>query len=252
MDDGSFHMFGLSHAVAMLVTVAAGVFMVRLNRSRTAAPRATRTANAVLAAVLLFSVFIDPLSLWLRYHQDTEEYLHYLCRDALPLHLCDAAALVLAWALIKRNQRGAELGYLWGLSGTLQGLLTPALKYDWDSLDYYGFFAQHGGVPVAAVALAFGAGLSPQPGALWRALRWSWAYMAVAGLCDWLLQVNYGYLSAPPEGASLIDRLGPWPWYLLSLQGVGIIFYSLLLLPFRRRWRKQKPAAPGNPLPASP
>lgn len=237
MDGQSFVLFGPSHGVALAATAAAAVFMVRLNRSRTVSQRMKQAANVILAATLVAGVCMDPLCTWLRYLSDPDEAAKLIRENSLPLHLCDVVSFVLAYALIFRRQRWAELGYLWGLAGTLQGLLTPTLKYDWDSLEYYGFFGQHGGVVVAAVTLAFAAGLPPQPGALRRAMLHSWAYMAVICVCNAVLDTNYGYFNAPPDAASLIDFLGPWPWYLVSLQGVALLFFALLLLPFRNGCR---------------
>jgi uncharacterized membrane protein YwaF len=40
-----------------------------------------------------------------------------------------------------------------------------------------------------------------------------------------------------PEGASLLNFLGPWPWYLLSLDVVMILTFYILYLPF---WVKKE------------
>ena len=122
-----------------------------------------------------------------------------------------------------------------GEDGTLQGLLTPTLQYSWDAPEYYAFFVQHGGVPVAAVTLAFGTALKPHPGAFGRVVFWSWMYLAVVYGLNRLLGANYGFLNAKPPVPSLLDYMGPYPWYLLTLQFVAFALYLLLLMPFRRR-----------------
>lgn len=235
-----FHSFGLSHCTALLVTAAAAIFMVRLNRSTRVPSRTKQMANRALAAVLVISVLMDPLLTWLRYRADPDYALRLVREDALPVHLCDVVAIVLAWALITRNHRLAEVGYLWGLAGTVQGLITPTVKFDWYAPEYFAFFAQHGGVPVAALTLAFGAGLPPQRGALFRTMCWSWVYMAGVFVLNAALRANYGFINGPPEVSSLIDFMGPWPWYLLTLQAVAILLFALLLLPFRRKWRTEQ------------
>jgi uncharacterized membrane protein YwaF len=40
------------------------------------------------------------------------------------------------------------------------------------------------------------------------------------------------FLKHPPLGGSLIDLLGPWPWYLLSLMGVALVLFVLAYLPY--------------------
>ena len=50
-----------------------------------------------------------------------------------------------------------------------------------------------------------------------------------------LLGSNFAFASRPPDNPSLIDHLGPWPWYLLAMQFIALLFFFLLALPFLRR-----------------
>lgn len=226
--------------------MAAIAVMVRMHRSARASIRLRRGVNSILAALLLLAVAADPLLTWLRHRSEPELALRQIRETALPLYLCDAAAMILAVALLTRRQRWVEIGYLWGLAGTVQGLLTPTLPYDWPSAEYFAFFIEHGGVPVAAIGLVFGMGLHPQPGAFRRGVLWGWVYMAVVGLLNFPLDTNYGFLRHKPEVASLLDYMGPAPWYLIPLQAVAFLLFGLLLLPFRREWRSHKTHAPAD------
>jgi uncharacterized membrane protein YwaF len=63
-------------------------------------------------------------------------------------------------------------------------------------------------------------------------------YAVTVGLLNALLGTNYGFLCAKPPTASLMDYIGPWPWYVGSLWLLGLVFYFVLNLPFvlqRRR-----------------
>lgn len=235
MDTRAFVMFGLPHCAALAATAVASVFMVRLNRSARVRPEVKQRANVILAIILITAVSLDPVLTWLRYRAIPEVALRQVRETALPFYLCDVVSLVLAYALIRRRQRWAEIGYLWGMAGTLQGLITPTLYFSWDTVEYYAFFAQHGGVPVAALTLAFGTKLAPQYGAFWRAVFWSWIYMIVVYGLNVLLGANYGFLNGKPGVHTLFDYMGPYPWYLLTLQAFAFALYLLFLLPFWRR-----------------
>ncbi|MDB6079630.1 MAG: family rane protein [Akkermansiaceae bacterium] len=236
MDPRAFHCFGTSHWVAIFCTILAAIGMIRLNRSPRVSPARKQQFNTALAVILVLAVSADPLLTWLRYrHAEDATLAGRLVREtALPFYLCDVASLVLAVALVTRRPRWVEVGYLWGLAGTVQGLLTPTLYFNWDTPEYYAFFLQHGGVPVAAVALVFGARIVPQPGAFRRIVLWSWVYMGGVMLLNVLLRANYGFLNGKPGVGTLFDYMGPYPWYLLTLQAVAFTLYALLLLPFNR------------------
>ncbi|MES2981692.1 MAG: TIGR02206 family membrane protein [Verrucomicrobiota bacterium] len=235
MDTRAFETFGLPHCAAMAVTAIASIYMVWLNRSSSASPKSKHRANVILAFILIVAVSLDPILTWLRYDHNPDLAFRLVRETALPLYLCDVVSLVLAVALVTNRQRFAEMGYLWGIAGTVQGLITPTLYFSWDTIEYYAFFAQHGGVPVAALALAFGTKLSPQPGAFKRAVLWSWLYMIVVFGLNGLLGANYGFLNAKPKVGTLFDYMGPYPWCLVTLQFIAFTFYFLLLLPFRSR-----------------
>jgi uncharacterized membrane protein YwaF len=54
---------------------------------------------------------------------------------------------------------------------------------------------------------------------------------------------NYMYLLRKPSAPTLLDHLGPWPWYLAGAELVGLLLFLLLYLPFRRRRPPERPAA---------
>jgi hypothetical integral membrane protein (TIGR02206 family) len=255
MDDRDFIPFSLPHWVAMTLTAAAAAGFILVHRSPRFSDKFKRCADLVLAWTLILAVTADPVLTWIRYHGDGAEKAWRLIIDnSLPLYLCDVVSIVLALALISRRQRLAETGYLWGMGGTVQGLITPTLYFNWNEPEYYAFFLQHGGVPVAAAALVWGLGLRPQRGAFVRIVLWGLVYMAAVISINALIGRNYGFLNAKPEVHTMMDYMGPAPWHLVTLNVVACTFYALLLLPFRNGWRpapaeETQPGAPNDTLP---
>src|SRR6185312_9344151 len=123
---------------------------------------------------------------------------------ALPLNLCDWAAVALIVAMLTANRFAYELGYFWGLGGSLQGLITPAIAHGFPDPEFIFFFVNHTGNIAALLYLTF-MGLRPTPASLPRVAAATIAYAVIAGVADYLLGVNYGFLAAKPGTASLFD-----------------------------------------------
>jgi hypothetical integral membrane protein (TIGR02206 family) len=150
---------------------------------------------------------------------------------SLPLQLTDAVTFAAVAALWRPVPRLVELVYFWALTASLQAVLTPDLGQAFPSVFYFTYFTTHTGVVVAACLLVFGRGLRPRPGAPWRALAATAAWALLAGAGDLLTGGNYMFLRAKPGHASLLNLLGPWPWYIASAALVGLaLFWALYLL----------------------
>jgi hypothetical integral membrane protein (TIGR02206 family) len=155
--------------------------------------------------------------------------------SSLPLQLCDFAWLTATWALWTRAPVPTALTYYWGLTLTVQGIVTPSLAQQFPHPRFLAFWAMHLLVVWAALYLTLGLGQGPR----WREYRVAvlvtlvWA--VVAYCFDVAVDVNYGYLVRKPASASLFDPLGPWPFYLLVATGLLIAVWALLTWPWTRR-----------------
>jgi hypothetical integral membrane protein (TIGR02206 family) len=152
----------------------------------------------------------------------------------LPLDLCDAVEWVTVYALLAGRPWALEVTWFLGLAGSGMALLTPDVGAELGSWSAVQFFAAHGGVVAAALFLAGAGALRPRPGAWWRVFVGLNAYAAAVALFDARLGTNYMYLREKPPSASLLDLLGPWPWYVLAAEPVALLLLLALDLPFRR------------------
>ena len=153
--------------------------------------------------------------------------------QSLPLQLCDVAIFVTAAALWARAPLLVEVTYFWGLAGTLQALLTPDLPQHFPSYPYFQYYIAHGGVVASALLLVVGLRIHPRPGSLLRIAAVTLAYVALVGVVDAITGADYMYLRAKPPSATLLDVLGPWPWYLLGATAIGLVLFAVLDAPFR-------------------
>ena len=157
---------------------------------------------------------------------------------SLPLQLCDVAIFIAAAALWTRQQLLVEVTYFWGLAGTIQALLTPDLPQHFPSYPYFQYYIAHGGVVAAALVLVVGLGQRPRRWAVARVAGLTVAYAALVGFVDAVTGADYMYLRSKPPSATLLDFLGPWPWYILSAAVIAAFLFAILDAPFRLRERR--------------
>jgi len=190
----------------------------------------SRTLATALLAFLNLSAYPLGQAAWLSLGRPLA------LENILPFHLCDIAAMTAGFALLTKRPALCALTYFWGLAATFQALITPAIGIGFPTWPFLTFFVQHFAIVGAALYLPIVEGWRPeQP--LWRGpletYGWSVAYLAFAFMANRLLDTNFGFASRPPENPSLIDHLGPWPWYLVSMQGIAICLFFLLAVPLR-------------------
>ena len=159
----------------------------------------------------------------------------------LPLQLCDVAILVAAAALWTRWPLLVEVTYFWALAGTAQALFTPDLPQHFPTYPYFQYYVAHGGTVAAALILVVGLRIAPRPWAVAWVAGITVAYAAFVFVVDAATGADYMFLRAKPDTATLLDELGPWPWYILSATAVGIVLLAILDAPFRLFQRRAKP-----------
>jgi len=156
---------------------------------------------------------------------------------SLPLQLCDVAILIAAAALWTRNRLLVEVAYFWALAGTIQALFTPDLPQHFPSYPYFQYYIAHGGVVAAALALVVGLRLHPRRWAVVQVAAITVAYTVLVGAVDVVTGANYMYLRAKPSSPTLLDVLGPWPWYIFAAGLIALALFAILDAPFRFRRR---------------
>jgi hypothetical integral membrane protein (TIGR02206 family) len=216
-----FILFGPAHLIVLALSVAIPLLLALRTRAR---PQRDQKVRIVFAALLIAGWLGWYAMLWAR---------GWLAPgNALPLNLCDWAQGALIIALLSRNQRAYELGYFWGLGGTLQGVITPDVPSGFPDLQFLLFMLDHAGLIAALLYLTWGTGMRPVAASLPRVILATLFYVAIAGLADYALGTNYGFLRGKGDHVSLLTWLAPWPWYIGELVAIGLLSVVLYYAPF--------------------
>ena len=206
------------HLAALAATAAAAGALVWATR-RDGGAHAVAVSRA-LAVAILAAYLIEAAAYALRGE--------WMLRVNLPLHLTDAVTLAAVAALWRPRPVLVELVFLWGLTAALGAVLTPDLDPALPALFAVTFYVTHGGAVAAACLLVIGRRLQVRAGAAWRTFALTAALALVAGAADLLTGGNYLFLRRPPASGSLLDLMGPWPWYIVAAAALGLALFLAL------------------------
>jgi hypothetical integral membrane protein (TIGR02206 family) len=214
-------LFGPLHFALLAAVAAAAVALPWLCRRGVVPARAARLATG-------WALLLNELGWWVFRYRHEGVHLHNL-----PLQLCDLTVWLSVLACLTARPAIVEFAYFAGVAGAGMALLTPDLWSPWPSYPAIYFFLAHGGIVVAVSLMAFGGMVRFRPGAVWRAFGLLLAYAVLVGAFNAAFGSNYMYLCRKPASETLLDPLGPWPWYLLPAAALGLAFFWLLWLPVR-------------------
>jgi hypothetical integral membrane protein (TIGR02206 family) len=178
-----------------------------------------------LAAVLLLN------TAWWDIYQARHGLLSFPAH--LPVEFCDYTTYLILIALITLSPAVFDLAYYGALAGSTMALLTPDLSERFPSVSTVEFFITHGLAVATALYIVWSRLGRPRKGSVLRAMLGVNVWAALDGTLDWAFKSNYMYLRVKPGSASLLDILGPWPWYILAAEGVALVLFLLLYLPVR-------------------
>ena len=198
---GRFESFTLEHAVLVTLFLVVLVGLVVLGRTRGDDVRFRRGFALTIPCFTLPMQVIQLLP------------GEYDAGTSLPLQYCDLAWMLAIYALWTQAPWAFALTFFWGLTLTIQGIITPSLGEQFPEPRYFMFWGMHF---LTVWAAAYLAAIGNRP--TWRLYRfvvvvtavWAAVVMVINALAD----TNYGYLNKKPPGTSLLDVLPGWPTYV--------------------------------------
>jgi len=156
---------------------------------------------------------------------------------SLPFELCNINMYVCLLLLCTKRFLLFEILYFNGIGGELQAILTPALSFSFPHFRFFHFFFVHSTVIWVISFFVFVKQYKVYVRSIWKAYVFLHIVAGIAFIVNKLTGGNYMFLAHKPQSQSLLDMLGPYPWYLVSLEGVTLVIFFLLWLPFHRRER---------------
>jgi hypothetical integral membrane protein (TIGR02206 family) len=227
-----FELFGLPHIIALSVIALINVAIVCFGRRLSS--RGRSAVRYTLAVTLVFAE-----TAWHAWNLATGQWT---IQELLPFHLCSMLVWLSAVMLLTKSYRIYEFAYLLGIAGASQAIITPdAGQYGFPHFRFFQVFVSHGAIVTSAVFMTIVEGYRPSPKSLLRVAVVGNLYMLFVAAMNALIGSNYLFIAHKPETASLLDVLPPWPWYILYIEGIGLVMMLLLYAPFAvRDWRARR------------
>jgi hypothetical integral membrane protein (TIGR02206 family) len=244
---GEFRAFGASHFAALFVLLLFCIgFVLWFKKIK------NKRVEFIFCIIVASLTYIQELSriIW---HISIGDFF---LGEHLPFHLCGLGIILGPIMILKKNYTLYELIYFWGFGGAIQALLTPDLNWQFPHFIYFQYFISHGLIIIACVYMTFVVGYRPTWKSIVKVICVTYIYLIFIILINIITTENLGiicskggtiwerleelrqssgnylFISRKPAHPSLIDILGPWPWYILSLQGVGIVSFLLYYSPY--------------------
>ncbi|SDC25262.1 conserved hypothetical integral membrane protein TIGR02206 [Paenibacillus sp. UNCCL117] len=221
--DIAFELFGFAHAGSWLILVVV-LLVLALFRDAIRQEPWNNLVRYGLAAVLMACE--AALQVW-SVAEGVWDWRH-----SLPMQLCSITLILSALMLWRRSYRLFEFVYFAGIAGALQALATPDLDYGFPHVRFLLFMTAHTGIIAASVYMAIVEGYRPKFRTIGIAMLWLNGFALLAFGVNILTGGNYMFLMRKPIGGSLLDVLGPWPWYLLAMEMAAALIFVLLYMPF--------------------
>jgi hypothetical integral membrane protein (TIGR02206 family) len=224
---GDFKLFSPTHIIALVIVAALNVIMVVALKKID-----SKKVNKYFCYFLSFLLVAQELSL----------NIWYLCVGQwsvgyhLPLHLCGLAVVLSPIMLIWKKKLFYELFYFWGMGGAIQSILTPDNAYGFPHYRMIQTFFSHGAIIMAVIYMTFVEGYRPTFKSILKTLVITNIYLGIIAVFNLLVNGNYLFICRPPDTPTIIDFLvkifGPWPWYVIGLEIIGVISLLVYYSPF--------------------
>jgi hypothetical integral membrane protein (TIGR02206 family) len=221
-DKYPFELFSAPHLLALIFAV--GCMLSLYSYKEKIKVRGKRT----LKFLLIFLLILGELSFNLWYYINGKWDLTI----NLPFQLCSLSIYLSIFMLITKNYKIFEITFFASMTGAFIAMVTPELFFGFPHFRYFQFFIVHLVIILSCLYMLW---IEEYP-ITFKSLVNAFLALNIISLVVYLINkmvgANYMFLTQKPHSTTMIDLLGPYPWYLLSLEGIALLLFSLLYLPF--------------------
>lgn len=220
-----FQLFSWPHIMTLIITVLLLICLYKYKFY--IKTRYQRLLRYTLIAILITGEVA--FHLWYIYHDKWSIQVN------LPLQISTISMYLGVIMLLTRNQRVFEVTFFIGTVGATFAMITPELFFGFPHMRFFHFFIVHIAIIIANFYMVWIEGFQ----ATWRSIVKAFFVLniiaAMVFTINHSIDANYMFLNQAPRGVSLIDVLGPYPWYILSLEAIALLSFTVIyIIVFKR------------------
>ena len=224
--ESPFIMFSTMHWMAIAFLILFSVLLLISKKKWSTQPQFRKLIERSFALSLLVMELL--------YHGWMILTERWSFQESLPLELCSIsliATIVLLWS---GNKLLYGFVFFAGIGGAFQAMLTPVLDLGFPHFRFFHFFYTHIGIILTALYYTWIKGYKPTFKGILITMFVLNVWLPLIFTINILTQGNYMFLREKPLSGSILDFLGPYPWYILSLEIVAFLIFLCLWLIFRK------------------
>ncbi|MDW0115456.1 TIGR02206 family membrane protein [Sporosarcina thermotolerans] len=219
----SFELFSTIHLATIIVLFCLIVYLFWQRRNLSSRhTEQLKTYERIVAGSLL--------AMEITYHIWLVTSGRWAADDSLPLELCSISLFVAIALLWTGNRYLVDFVVFAGIGGAIQAIATPVLDMNFPHFRFFHFFYTHAGIILTGLYFVWVKGYVPTFKGVIKTMMFLNIILPVIMVVNWLFDGNYMFLRMKPQNGSILDFLGPYPWYILSLEMVAFTTFVLIWL----------------------
>lgn len=210
-----FKLFGTHHLITVAIMVVLSILILMIARQY------KKPVKVYLVSSLLFMDIA--YRIWGGFYQEISLDVFFT------LHLSSAAVALTILTLIRYRQTLFDVLLYWAILAVPQAIITPGIiRYGFPHLRFFHILWIHFTVITAVFYMILIEKRRPSKHSLKRALIVTHLYAAFVFIINIIFDTNYMFIGRKTSAATIIDFLGPWPYYILILDVILISTFCLL------------------------
>lgn len=210
-----FQLFGIHHLITVVIMLLVSIGILFL----------ARKYPKVIKGYLIIALIVMDLAyrLWGGFYQGSDLDVFFT------LHLSSAAVVLTIITLIHYRQFFFDILIYWAFLAVPQAIITPGIiRYGFPHLRFFHILWIHFMVITAVFYMILIEKHEPSKISLKRALIVTHIYGGFVFIINLIFDTNYMFIGRKTSAATIIDFLGPWPYYILVLDVILITTFVVL------------------------